>query len=65
MNFLMEGDALLIFCSASFVRDTVASEGALPCSCVVQMSWPCITLMSVRQEVDRHTHNAEHFGQRR
>lgn len=40
MNFLIDGDALLIFCSASLVRERVSTEAGLPCSWVVQMSWP-------------------------
>lgn len=43
MNFLIDGDAFLIFCSASLARVLVASEGGRPSSWVVHTSWPVIT----------------------
>ena len=66
MNFLMDGDALVIFCSASLVRDRVASEGGAPCSWAVQMSWPVLCWhLFVRRGVERRTEDAEQFRKRR
>ena len=40
MAFLIDGDALSILSSALLALVLVVNDGGLPCSWVVQISWP-------------------------